>query len=201
MSTLAFAFLILAISVFNSCNPRVFSASVQPAVRAAEVKAEDATDYVFVYPGGVLPDSPFWYLKAFRDRVWLTVTTNPMKKAELSVLFADKRLMGAKKLFADNKPQLALSTLTKAEKYLENASAIEAKERKIGTDTKSFLMTLAKASLAHIGEMKKMLNLAPDDIKPGIVKAEDYAAEVYRQCQDALQSQGIVAPKNPFLGN
>lgn len=201
LSTLAFAFVILAISVFNSCSPRVFSASSKPTPPTAEAGVEPQIDYVFVYPGGILPDSPFWYLKALRDRIWLTVTTNPMRKAELSVLFADKRLLASEKLFKNNKPQLALSTLTKAEKYLENASELEAKERKIGTDTKSFLLTLAKASLAHIAKIKQMVVIAPDDIKPGIIKAQDYPIGIYTRCRDTLQSLGVVAPKNPFEGD
>lgn len=201
LSTLTFAFLILAISVFNSCSPRVFSASPKPTSPATVVETETKIDYVFVYPGGILPDSPFWYLKALRDRIWLAVTTNPMRKAELSLLFADKRLMATEQLFKNNKPQLALTTLTKAEKYLQNASNLEIQERKKGTDTKSFLLTLSKASLAHIAKIKKLIGLAPDDIKPGVIKVGDYPDNVFKQSRDALQSYGIVPPKNPFEGD
>ena len=149
----------------------------------------------------ILPDSPFWYLKAIRDRIWLIVTTNPMRKAELSLLFADKRIMTAQKLFENNKPQLALSTLTKAEKYLQNAADIEARQRKGGVDTKSFLMTLAKASLAHITKIKEFLSLAPDDVRPEMVKAGDYSRSVFQQSRSTLESYGMLPPKNPFEGN
>jgi hypothetical protein len=197
--TVLFALAILTISVISSSRPLAFSASPKPSPSAAEVEAR--LGYTFVYPGRILPDSPLWYFKAFRDRVWLIVTTNSMKKAELSLLFADKRLIAAEKLFKDNKPQLALSTLTKAEKYLENASSLEAKERKGGADTKSFLATLAKASLAHIAKIKQVIAIAPDDIRPGIIKVEDYPISIYKECQSALQALGSVAPKNPFEGN
>ena len=200
LSTLTLAFFILGISVFNSTSPRVFSASPKPTTPAIKTETETTSDYIFVYPGGILPDSPFWYLKAIRDRIWLIVTTNPMRKAELSLLFADKRIMTAQKLFENNKPQLALSTLTKAEKYLQNAADIEARQRKGGVDTKSFLMTLAKASLAHITKIKELLSLAPDDVRPEMVKAGDYSRSVFQQSRSTLESYGMLPPKNPFEG-
>jgi hypothetical protein len=201
LSTVGFAFLILAISVLNSCSIKVFSASPKPTPPAQDLVDEAQIDYVFVYTGSVLPDSPFWYFKALRDKVWLAVTTNPMKKAELSLLFADKRLTASHQLFKNNKPSVALSTLTKAEKYLDNARNLEATERAGGTDTKSFLLTLIKASIAHIGEIKKITEVAPEDIRPEVIKIENYAFDVYKSSKEALESQGIVTPKNPFNGD
>jgi hypothetical protein len=108
--------------------------------------------------------------------------------------------MAASQLFKNDKPSLALSTLTKAEKYLENARVLEAGERKSGTDTKSFLITFGKAAIAHISEIKKMTIIAPEDIKPEVIKVENYATSVYKASKQALESQSIVAPKNPFDG-
>jgi hypothetical protein len=119
----------------------------------------------------------------------------------LSLLFADKRLISAEALFKLNKPQLALTTLTKAEKYLEESSLIEKKERQMGLDTKSFLYTLATASLKHREMIENMLNIVPDDTKPEVIKAEDYAKNAYKECRDALQAQGVTAPENPFTTN
>ena len=41
---------------------------------------------------------------------------------------------------------------------------------------------------------------APEDIKPGIVKSEDYAKNTYKSSRDALSSRGISPPKDPFNG-
>ena len=205
LSTVILAFIVLSISVLRSSAIRpsidVYSATPKPELK------EDAQDkkieimYIMPFPGRILPDSPFWPVKALRDKVWLGVTTNPMRKAELSLLFADKRLMSSFELFKINKPQLAYTTLTKAEKYLEEASGIERKERQKGLDTKSFLFTLTTASLKHREIIENMLNIVPDDIKPEVIKAEDYSRNVYKECRDALQSQGVSAPENPFDTN
>lgn len=204
LSTVFIAFLVLSISVLRSSIIRpmdAYSATPKPKTETPSQEKKIEINYVLPYTGRILPDSPFWFIKALRDRIWLTVTTNSLRKAELSLLFADKRLTASEELFKKDKPLLALSTLTKAEKYLETASQLEAKERKTGVDTKSFLMTLANASLKHLEEIEMILTLAPDDIKPEVIKVESYANNVYKESRDALQSQGAIAPKNPFDGN
>ncbi len=205
LSTITFAFIILSISVLRSSAIRpsidVYSATPKPELKEGSQEKKIEIMYVMPFPGRILPDSPFWPLKALRDKLWMMITTNPMKKAELALLFADKRLMSSYELFKTNKPQLALTTLTKAEKYLEAGSVIEKDERQKGLDTKSFLFTLATASLKHREIIENMLNIVPDDIKPEVIKAEDYPKNVYKECRDALQSQGVSAPENPFATN
>lgn len=205
LSTVAFAFIILSISVLRSSTIRpsidVYSATPKPELKVENNEDKIEIAYVMPFPGRILPDSPFWPLKALRDKLWMIVTTNPMRKAELSLLFADKRLMAANELFKLNKPQLALSTLTKAEKYLEAASTIERKERQRGLDTKSFLFTLSTSSLKHREIIENMLSIVPDDTKPEVIKAEDYSKNVYKETRDALQSQSVSAPENPFTTN
>jgi len=84
---------------------------------------------------------------------------------------------------------------------LEEGGNIEKKERNGGLDTKSFLFTLATASLKHREIIENMLNIVPDDIKPEVIKVESYSKSVYNQCRDALQIQGVIAPENPFITN
>ncbi|MCX6705814.1 MAG: DUF5667 domain-containing protein [Candidatus Woesebacteria bacterium] len=205
LSTVTLAFIILSISVLRSSIIRpsidVYSATPKPELKADTQEKKIEIMYVMPFPGRILPDSPFWPIKALRDKLWMGVTTNPMRKAELSLLFADKRLMASYELFRINKPLLALSTLTKAGKYLEEGGVIEKNERQRGLDTKSFLFTLATASLKHREVIEEMLNIVPDDVKPEVIKAEDYSRNVYKQCRDALQSQGVSAPENPFDTN
>ena len=202
LSTVILAFIILSISVLRSSAIRpsidVYSATPKPELKEGTQDKKIEIMYVMPFPGRILPDSPFWPIKALRDKLWMGVTTNPMRKAELSLLFADKRLIASYELFKINKPLLALTTLTKAEKYLEASSAIEKNERLRGLDTKSFLFTLATASLKHREVIEEMLTIVPDDIKPEVIKVEDYSGNVYKECRDALQSQGVSAPENPF---
>ena len=92
VSTLILAFSILSISVLKAASIRYdFS---------ADAKRDNAQipqiDYQLPYPGRILPDHPLWPLKAFRDKLWLLVTLNRSRQAELLLLFADKRLVSSR---------------------------------------------------------------------------------------------------------
>lgn len=202
LATLTFALGILFTSVFRTASVRyVFSqASNQNSQETqGEVLGENIEiDYYFRYPGRILPDHPLWFLKALRDKVWLLLTTSPSRKAELKLLFADKRVVSANILFERGKPELGVSTLTKAEKYLEEACNLEKENREKGLDTSEFLLTLAKASLKHRQTIDEILVLAPEDAKPIIIRTQDYPKEVYNQTRDALYEKGLPAPENPY---
>lgn len=200
LSAVSFAFLVLVVSILR-CSAVSYSASASPSpTPPTDSSQEDKIEinYLLPYPGKILPDSPFWYAKALRDKIWFLVTSNPTRKAELLVLFADKRLLSSKILFEKDKPAIALSTLTKAEKYLEKALLLEKKNRGKGVETKEFLLRLANASLKHRQVIEEILTIAPEDTRPQVIKVGDYAKNVFKESRDALQSLGVPAPENPF---
>lgn len=195
----ALALAVLLISVLRSASVSyVFASSTQANLPILGTKTIDVV-YQFPYPGSILPDSPFWSLKAMRDKVWYFLSGTHLKKAELALLFSDKRLMASKILFENKKPDIALSTLSKGEKYLEIATYEEDIARKSGFDTSSFLIKLVTASLKHRQIIEEeILPIAPEDGKPEIIKIENYSKNVYKTSRDALNSSGIEPPRNPF---
>jgi hypothetical protein len=118
------------------------------AAEATTAAQKESTDYHLAYPG-ILPDHPFYFLKMIRDRIWLLLTTDCLKKAEVLLLFADKRIGAAQALVDGQKTKLGVTTATKAEKYLERAVDQEVKAREKGEDTRSFLEKITKAALKH----------------------------------------------------
>lgn len=117
------------------------------------IKAFEATpaaqkvDYYLPYPG-ILPDHPLYWLKMVRDRVQLWLTTDSLQRAEKLLLYADKRLGAGWALVEGNKPDLGITTVTKAEKYLEQAVNLA---QKLGEGEKEvkFKAKLAKAVKKH----------------------------------------------------
>jgi len=199
IATFVFAFAVLSVSVFRSSAVNFAFATPSPTnVLAAEIPE---VDYQFPYPGRVSPDDILWSFKAMRDRIWYLVTQNPGKRAELALLFSDKRLILAKGLFEIKKPDIGLSTLAKGEKYLELAVNQEKIARDGGADTSEFLVNLATASLKHRQVIEEILVLAPEDAKPEIIKIGDYSKNAYKASRDALNSKGMTAPKDPFDGD
>ncbi len=155
--------------------------------------------YNLAYPGKILPDSFFWPMKALRDKVWISITTDKLKKIELKVLFADKRLGGAVVLFEKNKNEIALSTLTKAEKYLEEASLTEEKFRLEGkAQSNETALLLANASLKHYEILHELESRVPDDMKATIISSQQIPIKTYERARNVLLSKGVSPPVNPF---
>ena len=147
-----FGLLILAISLFSANSPR---AAEETFVMSATESA--AVEYYLPYPG-ILPDSPLYPLKALRDRVRLWTTFDEGRRADLELMYADKRINAAAALFEGNKPSLGVSTASKAEKYLEQAVSRTLEQRGEGEDVKSRLLSLKNSSLKHLELLKNFLD-------------------------------------------
>ena len=202
-ATFALAFGIFSVSVLHSASVSYVFATKTPPPSSLNVLGVKTSqiDYQLPFPGTILPDSPLWNLKALRDKIWYTLTFDHLKKAEMALLFSDKRLQAAQTLFDAKKPDIALSTLSKGEKYLEMATDEATKAKASGENTSTFLTKLATASLKHRQIIEEnLLPLAPEGAKPEIVKTEDYSKNTYKYSRDGLNSLGITPPKSPFDG-
>lgn len=198
-TALTFAFAVLSLSVLRTASVRYeFSSPVDKSNSKVLAEEDINIDYNLAFPGRVLPDHILWPVKALRDKVWLLITTSQTRKAELKLLFADKRLGSAKILFQREKPEIGFSTLTKSEKYLEEAVIKERENREKGLDTSEFLQRLANASLKHYEVMEEIKAIAPEDAGPKIVEVQDYAIRAYESSRDGLLEEGIEPPENPF---
>jgi len=173
-------------SIKYSYTPMVLSESSENT----EKNSQSEINYVLAYPGKVGPDSPLWYFKAARDRVWSIFTFDEGKKAELNLLFADKRLVSSAVLFQENKPDLGMTTLLKAEKYLEVSSNY--------ANSEEMYMKLALASLKHKEIVEtQILPIAPEDLRPQIIKTMDITNNVYEKSKVYLLTNGLIPPQNP----
>lgn len=74
--------------------------------------------YELPYPG-ILPDNPLYFVKIVRDRIIEFLTRDNIKKAQLYLLFSDKRAASALVLVQNGKNSLAITTLSKGEKYFD----------------------------------------------------------------------------------
>lgn len=107
--------LVLVLLLFVSSQATVLGAGDGlPIISSTEVQ------YTLPYPG-VLPDSPWYFLKIIRDGVTLTVVRNEPERSFYEVFLADKRIAAAERLFAKGKFPLAAVTAMKAEEFLREA--------------------------------------------------------------------------------
>ena len=148
--------------------------------------AETAVEYNLTWPG-ILPDHFLYPIKMIRDRIWLFLTTDNYKKAELMLKYADKRVWSASMLVDREKYDLAASTATKAEKYLQQAIEQEKIAREKGEDTKALLETLSQAALKHEEMLVIMKDQVPDSTKAVIESALSYPRDGYEEVMGRLK--------------
>jgi hypothetical protein len=196
-SVFAFAFAILSISILQTTSIS-YSFTAKPSGSSILGINDLEINYQMPFEGRVLPDNPLWIFKAGRDKIWFLITSSHSRRAELALLFSDKRLISGQKLLEKNKPDIAISTLTKGEKYLEVAVFEEKIARQEGQDTSAFLERLAVASLKHWQIIESLMPLVPEDGKPFVSKTENYSKNTYRIARDILNSKGLPVPISPF---
>ncbi len=92
-------------------DPELVSPSPSPQV-SPSTNPNDKTDT------GLLPDSPFYFLKDFGRAISSTFTFDPVKKIELQAKFADEKIQESVALIGKGKVNLGVNHLTSAEKDL-----------------------------------------------------------------------------------
>jgi len=185
--TLIFAFGILTTSVLrasaqtSSQNYQI--APVEEQTTEEElIDQQEEVDYFLPYPG-ILPDHFLYPLKMIRDRIWLWLTINPLKKADLLLLFADKRIGAGRALVEGNKIELGITTLTKAEKYLERAANQERIANQENEETEDFVGKLLMASLKH----QEVLSELREKLTGSDLSVIDQTLEMSRRVREQVQ--------------
>lgn len=84
---------------------------------------ETACQRRFYLSNDILPDHALYPLMMVRDKVKLTLI-NPEEKPLLKLQYGQRRLESAQKLLENDKQELALSTVTKAQKYFIEAAEL-----------------------------------------------------------------------------
>lgn len=127
--------------------------------------ADVSIEYSFPYPG-LLPDNPFYPLKAFRDRVIEFLISDPVKKAEFDFLQSDKRFIAGVTMIQNKKDtKVAITTISKGQNYFEEAiNQVEfAEDQGKGTEDieKNMLLSIRK----QIETMEDLLAKVPSSNK------------------------------------
>lgn len=193
---LVFAGGVLVTSILRTASPSFAFSQVSKTTPSPTAKAE-SVDYYLAYPG-ILPDHFLWPTKAARDKIWLFLTTDPAKKSELLLLFADKRLGASRALAEGGKSELAVVSAKEAEKYLEEAVKYEEIARNKGADVNQLLDRLALATLKHREVLEEVYKSAPESARPAIVEALAYPKKLFDQLKGTFRYLKKEMPKSPF---
>jgi len=175
--------LILAVLIFALGILFVSFGKIMASTTPAVLPTPASVDYFLAYPG-ILPDNFLYPLKMIRDRIWLFLTTDPLQKAQTLLLFADKRLGAGKALIEKGKEDLGITTLSKAEKYLERALIQGKIAKEKGKKSESFFNTLEKASQKHQEVLLETQEKLSEEGKKALEEMIKYPQRIYKEAQE-----------------
>jgi len=145
--------------------------AVNPETTALQEPTKTKVEYTLPYPG-VLPDHPLYMLKRFRDFVLEKIIAEPVRKGEFYILQGDKRLQMSVMLGEAGKVELAETTVSKAEKYMEKAVDTLLTYQQTGAAIPSHVINKITTSLAKHEEMiSEMVTSAQEAQKNGLTES------------------------------
>lgn len=197
IALLFFASGILITSILRTALPSY--ASSQGSVTSTDLNASaQRVDYYLAYPG-ILPDHFLWPIKSARDNIWLFLTTDPLKKAELYLLLSDKGIGASQVLIEGGKGKLAVNSAQQAGKYLQEALKSEEIARNKGVEVSGFLDRLALASLKHREKLQEMEKSAPEDLRNDLSRTIEYSKKVFEELKGIFNYIKKPLPESTFV--
>ena len=136
---------------------------------------------------GMLPDSPFYFLKSWGEGIRLFFTFNAEKKAEQYLRLAEVRLAEYERLIAKGKEQIAEKTLEKYEGQLGRPLAKAEELKGKGEGAADELKTKAEeAVVKHLTVLERNLTNVSEPAREGIERALEASKRQLEKLDDAV---------------
>ena len=133
----------------------VFASTASTATTAGEPNVSPIpapVQYELPYPG-MLPNNPLYFLKQARDWILDKLIADPVKKTEFYILQGDKRVAMGMQLNDNGNGALAEQTISKGEKYMNNAAATLLALKSQGKDVPAYITDRLTQALAKHAEV------------------------------------------------
>lgn len=130
---------------------------------------------------GLLPDSPFYFLKTWKEQIQLFFTFDAEKKAEQYLHLADVRLAEYQKMIEKGKEEIAQRVLVKYEKQLGHALSKAQELQNKGKDNQGLLKKIEDTTVKHISVLEKNMEKASENAKKGFEKALESSKKVVQE--------------------
>lgn len=179
------AFFLLILSALKISQPEIinsqtnysFSSSLPRKIYEASCSSLPKEE-IPLYPG-ILPNHPLYFAKMIRDKAILSLTRNPQKKVNLFLQYADKRLTAGQVLIYQGEYDLGVSTITKAEKYLQKAG-IYAFDNLNESQNQDIFTLITKKFLTHRNIIENLLiSDLPENQRQVIHSLQNYSIALF----------------------
>ena len=120
---------------------------------------------------GLTPDSPFYFVKAWKEQVQSFLTFGAENKAKQFLHLAEVRLAEYKKMDEAGKTEIAERTLDKFKAHLERALEKASELKKDKKDASDVEKRIGDARMKHVEVLKENLAKVPEEARKGLERA------------------------------
>ncbi len=184
----------LAVQADANGEVEVTSTSTSPS--QALDAARQAADSIVSNPG-ILPDSKWYFLKGWWEKIQLTFTFDSAHKAELENTFALKRVAEAQKLVEKGKADLAQQHLSQFKSALDGMNARVEKAKAQGKNADDLVQKLEITQQRQQDVLNNIYAKVPEQAKAGILNAMEQSSKglenAVQQMQGTQEAQQLRA--------
>lgn len=130
---------------------------------------------------GILPDSPFYFVKRIFESTGTFLTFSPEAKFNRYLLLAEKRLAEAKELLEKNKLELATRSLDAYNTAQQKADDQLQKLMESGKDVMELTRKAEESVAKHIVVLQEVLERAPEAAREGLQRAIEVSSKVIQK--------------------
>ena len=138
---------------------------------------------------GMLPNSPFYFLKSWSESIGTFFTFSDEAKAERMLYLSERRLSEANELSELGEVELAQETLSRYEEHLNTALEKAQQAREKGKDVDDVLSTVYEATLKHQAVLTDVYERVPEQAKEAIGRAMEQSMRGHEEAIEAIESQ------------
>lgn len=179
-------FLLLALGLMVA-SPRIMAQDV--ASSPSEAWLEEGV----IYTPKLLPTSPLYFLKRFKEKLELNFAFSLERKVQKRIEFATRRLAEARALMEKN-PELADQWI---EKYQEQLSFLEEGVAQLPEEKSDWLREhVGQMVLKHQLVLMNVYNKAPDAAKAGLERALENSFKGYQRAMESVSQDDQAQQKN-----
>lgn len=143
----------------------------------------------------VMPDSPFYFLKIWYEKIITFISFGDIKKAERYAKLAERRLYEAEEMAEKGKGELTKRLLEEYEKFLNKAlgkveelkeKAEEKAKEKLKEKVNQTLEKISESTLKNQDVLLRVYELVPDEAREAIEKVIELTKKGYERAVEAV---------------
>jgi len=138
---------------------------------------------------GILPDSPFYPVKIFVEKVKVWITFDPEARAKIHLQYLEIRLAEMKEMIKRNKTEYVEGILRDFETEQNYFEADSNRTRALGRNITALAEHVSNVTHKHIIILEKILAKVPEQARPAIEHAINVSIRGHEQAVESILSR------------